>query len=97
VLAFAGLGRPEGFSDLLASAGAEVVAVRWFPDHHRYTEAEFAAILADARAADAAPVTTGKDAVKLEVGAPVWEVEVDMEPADGSWDRLWRLLPGAGP
>jgi tetraacyldisaccharide 4'-kinase len=97
VLAFAGLGRPEGFADLLASAGADVVAARWFPDHHRYADSELAAVLAAAGAADAVPVTTGKDAVKLAAGAPVWEVEVDMVPVEGSWDPLWRLLPGGGP
>jgi len=97
VLAFAGLGRPEGFADLLAEAGAEVVASRWFPDHHRYTDAELAAVVADARAADAVPVTTGKDAVKLPATAPVWEVEVELEPVEGSWDPLWSLLPGSEP
>lgn len=94
VMAFAGLGRPEGFADLLRAAGAEIVATRWFGDHHRYTEAEIASVVAEAQAAGAVPITTGKDAAKLEADAPVWEVEVEMEPADGSWEGLWSLLPG---
>jgi tetraacyldisaccharide 4'-kinase len=96
VLAFAGLGRPQGFGDLLREAGAEVVASRWFADHHRYSSAEVASVVAGARAAGAVPVTTGKDAVKLPADAPVWEVEVAMEPVAGSWDGLWDLLPGGG-
>jgi tetraacyldisaccharide-1-P 4'-kinase len=97
VLAFAGLGRPQGFADLLADAGAEVVATRWFPDHHPYSEAEVRSLVAEAQSLNAWAVTTGKDAVKLAPAAPVREVEVELEPVDGSWDRLWSLLPGGAP
>ncbi|MCG6949697.1 MAG: tetraacyldisaccharide 4'-kinase [Acidobacteria bacterium] len=93
VLAFAGLGRPEGFAATLVEAGAEIVATRWFPDHHAYTDQDLADILSQARAASAVPVTTAKDAVKLSSEAGVWVVEPIVEPVGCSWDDLWRLLP----
>ena len=97
VLAFAGVGRPGGFAALLEEAGAELAGSRWYRDHHRYTAAELASLAAAASAAGATLITTGKDAVKLPADAPVWEVEAEMEPVDGSWDRLWELLPGGAP
>jgi tetraacyldisaccharide 4'-kinase len=95
VLAVAGLGRPEGFADLLRAAGAEIVETRWFPDHHSFTETEVGAAVAAAEAAGAAVVTTAKDAVKMAEGSAVWVVEAGMVPLAGHWDDLWRLLPEA--
>ena len=93
VMAFAALGRPEGFADTLAQAGAEIAGTRWFPDHHAYTDQELSEIVDQAAATSAVPVTTAKDAVKLPPDAGVWVVEVVIEPVEGSWNGLWRLLP----
>jgi len=94
VVAFAGLGRPDGFSRLLHEAGAEIVAHRWFPDHHNYTLDELGQVVAEAHRLGAVAMTTGKDAVKMPRQAEVWVVEAEMVPAGGDWDPLWRLLPG---
>ncbi len=94
VFAFAGLGRPQGFAATLAEAGAELVDSRWFPDHHDYRDQDVREVVAAAQAANAVPVTTAKDAVKLPADAEVWVVEAEMEPIEGSWRGLWRLLPG---
>jgi tetraacyldisaccharide 4'-kinase len=96
VFAFAGLGRPAGFAATLAELGAELAGTRWFADHHRYSERELAAVLEEAAAVGAAPVTTAKDAVKLPPTAPVWVLETVVEPLTGSWRELWRLLPELG-
>jgi tetraacyldisaccharide 4'-kinase len=93
VFAFAGLGRPSGFSTILEDAGAEVVATRWFPDHYRYTSDDVESVLAGATAVDAAPVTTAKDAVKLSGDAAVWVVEAAMVPVEGGWEKLWQVAP----
>ena len=93
IFAFAGVGRPEGFAAGLVEVGAEVVGSRWFPDHHDYSDEDLCEVEAAAQAADAVPVTTAKDAVKLPTGAEVWVVEAEMEPIEGSWRGLWRLLP----
>jgi tetraacyldisaccharide 4'-kinase len=65
VLAFAGIARPAKFHATLLQAGATVAATMDFPDHHRFTPRELQAVLARARAIDAVPVTTPKDAVRL--------------------------------
>lgn len=65
VLAFAGIGHPQRFFDTLHDLGARVVASRAFADHHRYGTSEVDALLRQARALDALPVTTVKDAVRI--------------------------------
>lgn len=97
VFAFAGLGRPRGFAETLESAGAEVVGHRWFPDHHDYSDQDLEELSAAADAARAIAVTTAKDGVKLPDGAPVWVLEVEMQPIEGNWRGLWRLHGELGP
>ena len=97
VMAFAGVGRPEAFEELLRELGAEVAAARWFPDHHHHTARDLRRIRRLARRHGAVPVTTAKDAVKLPADHGVWVVEVEMVPVDGSWDPLWELVPGIVP
>jgi tetraacyldisaccharide 4'-kinase len=65
VFAIAGIGRPEKFRRTLQELGAVLAGHRDFPDHHPYTEAEIADALAAAKAAEALPVTTAKDHVRL--------------------------------
>jgi tetraacyldisaccharide-1-P 4'-kinase len=93
VFAFAALGRPDGFVSTLAEAGAEVAATQWFPDHHVYSEDDLDQIVNQAASVAATPITTAKDAVKLPSDVPVGIVEATVEPVEGSWTGLWRLLP----
>jgi tetraacyldisaccharide 4'-kinase len=78
----------------LEAAGATVVGSTWFPDHHDYSPEDVAPVMDAARRADAVVVTTGKDKVKLPPDADIWVIEAEMEPIEGSWRGLWRLLPG---
>jgi len=66
VVLFAGIAHPQSFVTTVSSLGADVVAARWFPDHHRYTLRNLQSLLS----VDRFPhhdflVTTEKDAVKL--------------------------------
>lgn len=61
LLAFAGIGRPEKFRETLEAAGAEVIHLVPFPDHHPYTEADLQPLLATG----ATLVTTPKDMVRI--------------------------------
>jgi tetraacyldisaccharide 4'-kinase len=63
--AFAGIGRPAKFGETLAAAGANVVRVHGFPDHHPYSAADVRRVLAAADGLGATPVTTPKDATRL--------------------------------
>jgi tetraacyldisaccharide 4'-kinase len=68
-LAFAGIGRPDKFFASLRRAGAELVAARRFPDHHRFGAAEIAGLRRDAERGGARLVTTAKDWVRLPPAA----------------------------
>jgi tetraacyldisaccharide 4'-kinase len=66
VLAFAAIGRPQAFASTLSLLGFDVVATRWWPDHHKYRHPEIMRMLDDRRLAPHDLVlTTEKDAVKL--------------------------------
>ena len=60
-IAFAGIGRPEKFFDMLRAYGVSLDATYVFDDHHVYRETDLAPILAY----DGPILTTTKDAVKL--------------------------------
>ena len=65
VLAFAGIGDPGRFFRTLQASGIEVAQQKVFPDHHRFSAGEIAALLADAKRHGLIPVTTVKDLVRL--------------------------------
>jgi tetraacyldisaccharide 4'-kinase len=91
VVAFAGIGRPEKFFRTLAGLGAELVDLRPFPDHHPYTPDEVMQAVDAARAADATPVTTAKDAVRLP---PAARAMVEVLPVTLAFERP-DLVEGA--
>jgi tetraacyldisaccharide 4'-kinase len=65
VLAFAGIGDPDKFFATLDAAGIAVAERRAFPDHHRYTADEAAALLATAERDHLTLLTTGKDRARM--------------------------------
>jgi len=65
-VAFAGIAGPEGFFRELREAGIRTCASLSFPDHHRYTAADFSRIFGCASDHGAELViTTAKDAVRI--------------------------------
>ena len=91
VVAFAGIGRPEKFFATLRALGAELVAMRKFPDHHPYRPGEIAELRRAADRERAQLVTTAKDFVRLPIsarrGIEVLEVGIDW-PDPASLARL---------
>ena len=95
VVAFAGIGRPGKFFDMLAAAGVAVVGRRGFGDHHRFSAGEMAGMRAEAARLRAVLVTTRKDFVRLGVGerggvvavgvSLVWEGGVAVEDVLGEF------------
>lgn len=65
VLAFAGIGRPSKFYDSLRKAGAQIIQIRDFSDHHPFTAQELGDLRAEAARLDARLVTTQKDLMRL--------------------------------
>lgn len=65
VLAFAGIGNPEKFFSTAINAGIAVTQCRAFPDHHRFTAEEAAALVMDADSEGLALLTTEKDRARM--------------------------------
>lgn len=66
VLAYAGIADPEKFYRTVSSLGADIVSRRGFPDHHQFSDEEMSDLMQDAAKADLLPVTTAKDAMRLQ-------------------------------
>jgi tetraacyldisaccharide 4'-kinase len=72
VLAFAGIGDPEKFFASANEAGIDVAERRAFPDHHRFSAEEAAALIMDAEHDGLALLTTEKDRARM-AGDPLTE------------------------
>jgi tetraacyldisaccharide 4'-kinase len=82
VIGFAGIANPQKFFATLGSNGAGLQEKRPFPDHHRYTNQEAAALLRLAKERKAMLVTTEKDWVRLpdEEGTALGELKFRSRP-----------------
>jgi tetraacyldisaccharide 4'-kinase len=69
VLAFAGIGDPEKFYATLRAAGITIAQTRSFADHHVFTAADAAELIARADAARLTLVTTEKDHARMSGNA----------------------------
>ena len=77
LIAFAGIGRPKRFFDMLCDKGYNLIQHYDFGDHHHYSEAELSRLLDEAKAKGAHLITTEKDWVRL---APSWQKLIDYYP-----------------
>ncbi|MFD2184909.1 tetraacyldisaccharide 4'-kinase [Rhodoplanes azumiensis] len=66
LFAYAGIADPEKFFATLANAGLAPVRTAHFPDHHAFSAAEAARLIADARDEGLRLVTTEKDFLRLQ-------------------------------
>jgi tetraacyldisaccharide 4'-kinase len=66
LFAFCAIGNPQAFAADLRAWGLEIIGHRFFPDHHRFTDADDEEILREAKAANAAGlICTEKDLYNL--------------------------------
>ncbi|WP_169980562.1 tetraacyldisaccharide 4'-kinase [Tautonia rosea] len=104
VVAFCGLGNPEGFRRTVLGLGANLVAFRTFPDHHPYDRSDVDSLISWAREHQASlALTTQKDSVKLRLDhlgpVPLRAVRIGLELLDGadlldaSLDRIAAKAP----
>ena len=84
VVAFAGIALPDKFFAMLRAAGVELADAVPFPDHHPYSDADVARLIASGDGGML--VTTPKDAVRLPAAArsrvQVVGVALAWEPVD---------------
>jgi tetraacyldisaccharide 4'-kinase len=106
LLAFAGLGTPQGFADTLASIGVRSPGLIEFPDHHWFALDDLANLARQSMAVGAEGlITTEKDAVRLRElplpDVPLWVLSVGLRLTSGA--DLWvqalgkTLSPQAAP
>ena len=98
--ALCGIGDPRTFLRQLQSIGGRYAGHRWFADHHGYTDADLAAVRAEARAAGAdVLITTEKDWAKLkdlpgsgDADLTLSRVDVRVRFHDDGEARLWEQV-----
>jgi len=66
VIAFAGIGNPEGFFELLRKNNINILKNFPFPDHHNYTDDEIKKLINQAKENDAILLTTEKDFLRIK-------------------------------
>lgn len=93
LIAFAGLGSPQGFADTLDGAAVRRVGFVEFPDHHWFTERDLSELVRDARAAGAQGlITTEKDWVRVRdlppPRLPLWVLPVRLVIESGL--EIWQ-------
>jgi tetraacyldisaccharide 4'-kinase len=98
VLAFCGIGNPDGFRRTLEKCGAEMRGFRAYPDHHNYARADVEELKGWARQQprDCLVATTQKDLVKLRLerleGRELWSLRIRLRVEDGQEVFDGRLL-----
>ncbi len=97
--AVCGLGNPQSFLGFIRHCGIDLAGWRFFSDHHRYAQAEFDAVAAEARRCGASSLLiTAKDAVKWKPASqylPVAVIEIRVELSTEDSRRLEGLLDEA--
>lgn len=97
LVAFAGIGRPEKFFDMLRGTGARVFGSYAFADHHVYSDNELKQLRVVARQQKAELVTTEKDFYRLPLherdGITPIRVHVAFDDAVGVKALLDKVMP----
>jgi tetraacyldisaccharide 4'-kinase len=78
LFAFAGIGHPDKFFQMLEQSGGHLIGTRAFPDHHPFTPLECQELSDLATRDQALLVTTEKDFVRLPKGFPALAVPVSL-------------------
>jgi tetraacyldisaccharide 4'-kinase len=91
VAALSGIAAPEGFEDGLRALGANVVYVKRYADHHRYSQQEILNMInRSVRRSAAAIITTEKDSVRFPKidrrDIPIYYLRVEIRILAGAKD-----------
>jgi len=97
VVAFCGIGNPQGFQQTLELCGAKVQAFREFPDHHEYSREDIASLSSWIHEFHPSLVIcTHKDLVKVDIdqlaGIPLRALAVELHILRGAKEFEARLL-----
>ncbi|MCH9806387.1 MAG: tetraacyldisaccharide 4'-kinase [Alphaproteobacteria bacterium] len=103
VVAYAGIGNPQRFIDLVSNLGAQVVGTRLYKDHHAFSEEDAKFLLELAASMGAKLVTTEKDFVRLRksdgerarLAGQTTPIGISIGFKDGDEKRLEALVEAA--
>lgn len=96
LFAFCGIGNPAAFIADLRDWGFQIAGYKSFPDHHRYSLSDIAAIEKQAREAGAAGlICTEKDRFNLEQAQPsmnfwVCSISLHIDREDDFWQAIMK-------
>ena len=95
VIAFAGIGNPEGFFELLNKNNINTLKNSTFPDHHNYTDHEIKKLINQAEENDAVLLTTEKDFLRIKKEfhdkISVLKIELIIEKKNQLMDKIKRI------
>jgi tetraacyldisaccharide 4'-kinase len=97
MVAFAGIGRPRKFFDMLRQVGANVLETAAFPDHHVFTAAEMRALFNAAVRQGAQLVTTEKDYFRLPLDGREGITPIPVHVVFDDQDLVERILDQVTP
>jgi len=96
VIAFAGIGNPEGFFELLRKNNINTFKNSPFPDHHNYTDHEIKKLINQAEENNAALLTTEKDFLRIKKEfhdkISVLKIELIIEKKNELIDKIKRIV-----
>ena len=96
VTAFAGIGNPENFFDLLRNYKINIVETIKFPDHHEYLKKELEDILKKIRHNDSILLTTEKDYFRIpenyKKNIKCLKIKVEIENKNQFIDEIKKII-----
>jgi len=96
IIAFAGIGNPENFFDLLKDNKLNIVETIKFPDHHKYSEKELENLFNKAKKNNAILLTTEKDYFRIgedyKKNINYLKIEVKMENQDQFIEEIKKII-----
>ena len=96
VVAFAGIGNPQNFFDLLIENKLDIVETIKFPDHHKYSEKELVNLSNKIKDKNSILVTTEKDYFKIsevhKKNIKYLKIEVEIENKNQFIDEIKKII-----
>ncbi len=96
VIAFAGIGNPEGFFELLKKNNINTLKNSSFPDHHNYTDDEIKKLINQAEEMGAILLTTEKDFLRIKKEfhdkISILKITLAIEKKNQLIDKIKRII-----
>ena len=96
VTAFAGIGNPVNFFNLLKKNNINIVNQVEFPDHHNYSEKELEDLINKAKEKNSILLTTEKDYFRInqeyKKNINFLKIKVEIENKDGFVEEIKKII-----